>query len=281
MTRITVRKMTPSDFAFAIRLTDTMHWDLTERDFRFVMALNPESGLVALDGDKEVGITTIAHFDKIGTIGNVIVDARYRSKGIGARLMKEAIMYLSAKSATTIALYAYLDTVKFYEKIGFKTDSDFIRLVGQGTESQTDANAIRRMTQHDLEDAIDFDRACMGWNREKLLRRIFAESKDLCYVARKQSKQLGFIMADWYRQEIGPLMYRADSDDEAISLLKTVLSKLKGFEVRIGVSEARQEVVDALVDLGFKEEFRVTLMHLGAKLPDTGCLVAMESLERG
>ena len=281
MTRITVRKMTPSDFAFAIRLTDIMHWDLTERDFKFVMELDLEGCLVALDGNKRVGITTTAHFDKIGWIGNVIVDARYRSKGIGAQLVKEAIEYLSEKSATTIALYAYLDTVKFYEKIGFKADSDFIRFTGQGTGIHVDTNATRRMTRRDLEDAIDFDSSCLGWNRGRLLRQIFTDSKDLCFVARKENKQLGFIMADWYRQEIGPLMCHADFDDEAISLLKAVLGKLEGVEVRIGVSEARQGIVDALVDLGFKEEFKVTLMHLGDKLPDAQCLVAMESLERG
>lgn len=273
--------MTSSDFSFALRLTDTMHWDLTERDFKFVLALEPEGCLVALDDNRKVGITTTAHFDKIGTIGNVIVDPHYRSKGIGAQLVKEAINYLSKKSVATVALYAYMDTVSFYEKLGFKADSCFIRLAGQGEESYLDTNTIRGMTQRDLKDAIDFDRACMGWNREKLLRRIFADSKDLCFVARRQNKLLGFIMADRYRQEIGPLMCRADSDDEAISLLKAVLGNLEGIEVRIGVSEARHRIVDALVDLGFKEEFRVTLMHLGDKLSDAGCFVAMESLERG
>jgi len=281
MTRIAIRKMTPSDFAFAIKLTDTMHWDLTERDLKFVMELEPEGCLVALDGDKRVGITTTAHFDKIGWIGNVIVDARYRSKGIGAQLVKEAIEYLSEQSAATIALYAYLDTVKFYEKIRFKVDSDFIRFVGQGAGNHIDANATRGMTQRDLKDIINFDRSCMNWNRERLLRRIFVDSKDLCCVARKNSELLGFVMADWYRQEIGPLMCRADSDGEAISLLRDVLSKLANVQVRIGVSEARQNIVDALVNMGFKEEFRVTLMHLGEKLPDARCFVAMESLERG
>jgi len=281
MTRITIRKMTPNDFAFAIELTDTMHWDLTEGDFKFVMMLEPEGCLVALDGAKRVGITTTAHFGKVGSIGNVIVDPSYRSKGIGAQLVKEAIKYLSMQSAATIALYAYLDTVKFYEKIGFKADLDFISFAGQGIRNQEGESTIRRMTQRDLENAIDFDRACMGWNRGRLLRRIFTDSKDLCFAARKENRQLGFIMADWYRQEIGPLMCRVDSDDEAISLLKTVLGRLKGIEVGIGVSEARQRVLDALVDLGFKEEFRVTLMHLGDKLPDAGCFVAMESLERG
>lgn len=273
--------MTQDDFAFAIRLTDTMHWDLTKKDFMFMTALEPQGCFVALDGAKRVGITTTAHFDKIGWIGNVIVDAHYRSRGIGAKLVKDAIEYLSEKSVDTVALYAYLDTVKFYEKIGFKVDLDFIRFAGQGIRNRTATNATRRMTQQDLKEVIDFDRSCMGWNRERLLRRIFTDSKDLCFVARKENKPLGFIMADWYRQEIGPLMCRVSSDDEALCLLKNVLSKLANIRVRIGVSEARRRAVGGLVDLGFKEEFRVTLMHLGEKLPDAQCLVAMESLERG
>ena len=281
MTEITTRKMTQDDFAFAIRLTDTMHWDLTKKDFTFMMALEPKGCFVALDGVKRVGITTTAHFDKIGWIGNVIVDPRCRSKGIGARLVKEAIGYLSEKSVSTIGLYAYVNTVKFYKKIGFKADSDFIRFAGQGIRNQVGANAIRRMSQRDLNEVIDFDRSCMGWNRDRLLRRMFADSKDLCYIIREDSGLLGFVMADWYRQEIGPIMCRANSDDDPISLLKAVLSKLAGVEVRIGVSEARRRIVDALVDMDFKEEFRVTLMHLGEKLPDARCLVAMESLERG
>lgn len=273
--------MTQDDFAFAIRLTDTMHWDLTKRDFMFMTALEPQGCFVALDGAKNVGITTTAHFDKIGWIGNVIVDAHYRSKGIGVRLVKDAIEYLFEKSADTVALYAYLDTAKFYEKIGFKADLDFIRFAGQGIESHGDTSATRGMTQRDLRDAVDFDRSCMGWNRGRLLRRVFADSKDLCYVARKDGELLGFVMADWYRQEIGPLMCKADSDDEAISLLKALLSKLANIRVGIGVSEARRRIAGALADWGFKEEFRVTLMHLGERLPDARCLVAMESLERG
>jgi GNAT superfamily N-acetyltransferase len=281
MTKITIRKMARSDFPFAIRLTDTMDWDLTEKDFRFMMSLEPQGCFVALDDAKRVGITTTVHFDKIGWIGNVIVDARNRSKGIGIRLVKEAIRYLSEKSAATIALYAYQNTAKFYEKIGFKADHNLIRFVGQGQKNQETRRNIRTMTQPDLKEAINLDQLCMNWNRERLLRRIFAESSDLCYTARKDGKLVGFVMADWYRQEIGPLVCRTDRDEEAICLLKTVLGKLANVEVGIGVPEKRRRIADALVQMNFREEFRVTLMHLGDGPPNAGCLAAMESLERG
>jgi predicted N-acetyltransferase YhbS len=280
MTKIAIRKMHQSDFSFAIRLTDTMNWDLTEKDFSFMMELEPQGCFVALADAKRVGITTTAHFGKMGCIGNVIVDAQYRSKGIGAKLTKEAIRYLSDKSAATIALYAYHNTVEFYEKMGFKADYHLIRLVGQGQKDEEIQGNVRAMTQSDLEEAINMDQACMNWNRERLLRRKFAESSDLCYVARESSKLIGFIMADRYRQEVGPLICRADRDEEAISLLKTVLGRLTEVEVGIGVSEKRPRIADTLVEMNFRKEFTVTLMHLGKALPNTGCMVLMESLER-
>jgi N-acetylglutamate synthase-like GNAT family acetyltransferase len=257
-----------------------MSWDLTEKDFTFMMELEPEGCFVALADAKRVGITTTAHYGKVGCIGNVIVDAEFRSKGIGVKLVKEAARYLSDKSASTIALYAYQNTVEFYENLNFKADYHFIRLTGEGQKSQETFGNVRAMTRRDLEDVIRMDHKCMGWNRARLLRRKFAESSDLCYVAQDNVKLVGFIMANRYRQEVGPLICRADRDEEAISLLKTVLSKLNEFEIGIGVSEKRPAVADALVQMDFKEEFRVTLMHLGKALPKSRCMVAMESLER-
>ncbi len=87
-------------------------------------------------------------------------------------------------------------------------------------------------------------------------------------------------MADRYRQEVGPLICHADRDEEAISLLKTVLSKLVNIEVGIGVSEKRPRIANRLVQMHFREQFRVTLMRLGKALPETRCMAAMESLER-
>ena len=136
------------------------------------------------------------------------------------------------------------------------------------------------MTRVDLEEAIQMDEACMTWNRERLLRRKFAESGDLCFSARQNGKLVGFVMADRYRQEIGPLICRPNPDREAISLLKTVLGKLVDVEIGIGVSEKKPRIANALVQMSFKEEFKVTLMHLGEELPNTNCMVAMESLER-
>jgi len=284
MQKFQIRKMTPQDLAFAIRLTDTMNWDLTEKDFRFMMTLEPQGCFTALTGAKRAGIAMAFHFGRIGWIGNVIVDKPFRSMGLGALLVTHAIDYLLKKSVATVGLYAYVDTVAFYEKLGFNVDSNFVRLVGQVSNAHLlagQADSAKAMTESDLKDAIRLDKQCMGWNRERLLRRIFNESKDLCYIARDGSELLGFIVADWYRQEIGPCICTQRDSKVALSLFKAVLSGLAGVEVRVGVSELKQEIVKALMEIGFQEEFKVVRMYSGKVPEEQGCLLAMESLERG
>ncbi len=281
MQKIRIRKMTSNDFAYAIKLTDTMQWDLTKKDFEFMTALEPEGCFVAIDGSAKVGTITTALHGKVGWIGNVIVEANRRSEGIGALLVEHAVDYLARKSATTIGLYAYVNTVPFYEKFDFKCDSDFVRFVGQGSVQGVDAASIKRMSKGDLTDVLDLDESCIGWNRERLLRRVLADSKDLCNVAREHDELLGFIMADAYRQEIGPCMVRSKNTEVAVDLFKTVLCRMSGVEVRLGVRNTRRGIVRALGKMGFEEEFRVVLMFWGEAIEDKGCLLAMESLERG
>lgn len=88
-----VKKMTTKDFDFAVRLTDTMNWQLTEEDFEFMLRLEPEGCSVLLHNSRRVGILTTISFDKTGWIGNVIVDEDCRKRGAGSLLVKHAMDY--------------------------------------------------------------------------------------------------------------------------------------------------------------------------------------------
>ncbi len=281
MEKINIVHMTPKDFAFAASLTDVMNWDLTEKDLGYMMDLEPEGCFVALDGAERAGVVTTVRFDNIGWIGAVMVDLEHRSKGVGSLLMKHAMDYLTSRSVKTIGLYSYVDTAPFYERFGFKRDSSFIRLVGQGATGSIRVKALKRMRESDLQDVVNLDGLCVGGSRERLLRRILMDSRELCYVARKNKQLVSFIMADWYRREIGPWVCHPGFDAEAVNLLRVVLSRLAGLEVHIGVPEKRREILDALRDMNFREELRVVRMYYGESLGDKGCLLAMESLERG
>jgi len=62
----------------------------------------------------------------IGFIENVIIDEKYRSKGIGKKLMEMAIEYAKENNCYKVTLHSGIkrtEAHKFYEKIGFNGGS--------------------------------------------------------------------------------------------------------------------------------------------------------------
>ena len=99
--------MRPEDFEFATQLANTMNWNMAPEDFEFNATLEPEGCLVAYDGSERIGIATCISFGSVGWFGNLIVDEKYRKKGVGSLLVKHAVNYLQGKGVKTIGLYAY------------------------------------------------------------------------------------------------------------------------------------------------------------------------------
>lgn len=52
-------------------------------------------------------------------IGRIAVIKKYRSLGIGKRLMSEAEEYVKSKNGTSLCLHAQCRVVEFYEKVGY------------------------------------------------------------------------------------------------------------------------------------------------------------------
>ena len=277
MGEINVRSMTVEDFAFAIRLSNTMNWGLREEDFALMMDLEPEGCFVAWNNEERVGIATTIEFGPIGWIGNLIVSHNHRSRGVGSQLGKHAVKYLTGRSVTTIGLFSYEELVPFYEKFGFKCDTQFVRLVGSGAAA--DLGTVNRMVEKDLQRVFELDESCTGMLRDKLLRRIFADWKELCYVSYKNTRLVGFIMAR--ETEVGPLICLPDFQEESIILLQAVQNALPGQTVYLGLAKQKKKILSFLRNLNFKDDFSVVKMYRGDPPESKDCVVAMESLERG
>jgi len=273
--------MSPQDFDFAIGLTDQMNWDMEEQDFKFITALEPEGCFVLLLNSKKVGIATALSFGKVGWFGNLVVERHYRKKGAGSLLVQRAIQYLKSREVETIGLYAYADTVPFYEKLGFKYDSDFTVLRGKGMSYSAKAN-VARVKEHDMQSIFDCDRLCFGDDRRKLLKPLLVASQNLSYMSAENGRIVGYLMAKVFDEtaELGPLVCQQGRSETAINLLNTMLGSLEGFEVSICISNMESDVVNALKRLKFREDFPVARMFSGPSIAST-CIYAAESLERG
>ncbi|MEM2104959.1 MAG: GNAT family N-acetyltransferase [Candidatus Bathyarchaeia archaeon] len=273
--------MTPEDFEFAIRLTDTQGWNFIEEDFKFMTSLEPEGCFVLFDDSKRVGIVTSIGFDKLGWLGNLIVEEKYRRKGAGALLVKSVIEYLSSKNVNNVGLYAYVNTIPFYEKLGFKYDSDFVVLEGKAFTASVESS-LRVAKEEDFQRIVDYDSYWFGASRKKLLDAILQSASNPCFLSVESERIVGYVMAKVYDgiAEIGPLMCLRERETVAIDLLKAILNKLAGSEVSLCLPKKESAIISFLMRSGFTERFSVARMFL-KPFNAKDCFYLAESLERG
>lgn len=273
--------MVAEDTAFAVSLTDKMEWGLSGEDFRFMMELEPEGCFVLFCNSEKAGLATNISFGRIGWFGNLIVDEKYRGKGGGAQLVKRSLEYFAEKKVDTVGLYAYVDKIPFYKRLGFEYDSDFVVLRGRGFSSSS-TTSVKKANANDLSRIIDFDCSCFGASRRKLLEPIILDVDNLCFLSAENGLILGYVIAKMYRGmvELGPLVCDRDHGDVAVELLKTVLNRSSGLEVSACVPRKESQVLAMLNESGFAESFNVARMFFGIPVRER-CIYLAESLERG
>ena len=273
--------MKPSDFYFAVNLANTMSWNMADQDFEFMLRLEPQGCFVLFDGSKRVGISTCISYGKVGWFGNLIVKENYRRKGAGSILLKHSIEYLKSKNVETIGLYAYPSLVRFYEKLGFNFDAEFAVLKGQAVNS-TGIEVSRLASIDDIPAIISLDSLCFGADRKKLLKPLLSETNNLCYVSTDERGIVGYAIAKVYNEmaEIGPLVCKETFSNNAMLLIRTILSKLKRLDVSIYLPRKEATVLAWLLDAGFHEDFQLARMLSGRPVANN-CIYLAESLERG
>jgi GNAT superfamily N-acetyltransferase len=276
-----VKKMSAEDFDFAVCLTDTRDWRLVEEDFQFMTELEPEGCFTLFDDSEKIGIITSVSYGRVGWFGNLIVEEKHRRKGAASQLVKQVVNYLTGKGAETVGLYSYMDTISFYEKLGFKYDSKFTVWEGKAIKSQVESN-IKQSKEEDLQEIIEYDYTCLNASRRKLLEATFRKASNLCYLSTEHGQVCGYIMAKVYDglAEIGPLVCNRERSDVAINLVKTVLNKIEGFQVTLCAPEKELTMKNFLSNTGISERFNVARMF-SKPTSIKDCIYIAESLERG
>jgi hypothetical protein len=196
-------------------------------------------------------------------------------------LASHAVKYLADSNVETVGLYAYIDKIPFYKRLGFEYDSDFVVLKGKGVSSPTCPHIIQAK-KADIQNIIDNDRSCWGFSRSKLLEPILLDSHNLCYISIKDGGFSGYVIAKIYHamEEVGPLISHQRCREIAVDLLSAILNRLVSFEVSMCIHEKRAALLDMLKRHCFSENFRVARMLHGSPI-DKSFICLAESLERG
>jgi GNAT superfamily N-acetyltransferase len=276
-----VKPMSPDDFPFAVKLANTMNWNMATQDFEFMTSLEPEGCFVLFKGSERLGIATSISYGTVGWFGNLIIKEEYRNKGAGSSLVRHAVDYLLSEGVKTIGLYAYPQLMDFYSNLGFKQDMDFAVLHAENLALST-KEASPEIGKQNIQSITEFDSQCFGGNRRKLLESVILDKGNLGYFESERERVVGYVAAKVYEDmaEVGPLICQAERLDIATKLLRTVLGKLTSLNVYLCLPKKENALIHPLFEIGFKEDFSVTRMFLGRNAAKN-CIYMAESLERG
>src|ERR1700740_2643423 len=102
-----LRAMAEADIPAGMRLKEISGWNQTAEDWGRFLNASPNGCFVAEFDSKVVGTAaTISYEDKFAWIGMVLVDPKYRGRGIGTRLLEKTIAFLDEMRIPTMKLDA-------------------------------------------------------------------------------------------------------------------------------------------------------------------------------
>lgn len=276
-----VRELARDEVAAALAVTSAEGWAFERPEFERLLRLG--TCLVLEDDGSLRGLLNLTFHGDLAWIGNVVVAADLRGRGLGAQLMQAALDEADRRRARTVALYAVPKAVPLYERAGFAAAGHLVAH-GAAAPAVVDAHGVAPLGREDLADVAAFDRAALGFDRSHLLRELFAAYPDTGWVVRRDGALAGYAFAKpaWSSNEIGPLV--GDPPAQA-ALLDTAVAALRESPhgpVEIALPQANALGLAHVRRLGFTESFRPTIMFRGPA-PDVRWerIGAVGGLEKG
>jgi GNAT superfamily N-acetyltransferase len=217
-----IRLMARQDIPAAMRLKDMAGWNQTSADWERFLSANPEGCFKAENEGRLVGtVTTIIYEDHFGWIGMVLVEPRFRGRGIGRSLLEEAIEYLDLRNIPCIKLDATPQGKPLYEKLGFVTEYDIERWVLKKPPNSTWANAASPK----IEMILNLDREVFGADRGSLLRSISESAPEFVQIPARPTAVTGYAFGrrGSLADSLGPWIAR--NERAAATLLDSFLAR--------------------------------------------------------
>jgi GNAT superfamily N-acetyltransferase len=216
----------------AVHLSREAGWPHRPQDWQVAQQLS--QGVVAIDyTGKVVGTALITPYGQdCATINMVIVDSSLRGRGVGRRLMDEA---LGLGGERPLRLIATADGLPLYEKLGFRETGSVFQ--HQGTVGQIAEPAdVEAAKAADLAEMIAADRHAFGADRSALMAKLAEIGKFA--VIRRDGKIAGFacIRAFGRGEVVGPVV--ATSIEDAKALVAHFMSSRPGAFLRVDTGNA-------------------------------------------
>ena len=222
-----------------MQLKNQLGWNQTVDDLRRFLLLSPDGCFVAVHEGMVVGsITTICYEQKLAWIGMMMVEPRFRRRGIAGKLMNHALAYLHDKGVPVIKLDATPEGFPLYESLGFETETVIERWEGIGKGEPVGEPIgepipwLVEMKDEHFPLVLALDKKAFGPDRSALLRSLWESgplSPLLSIAPGGELQGYCFARMGTHASYIGPLI--APNRNAAQQLFEGMLNQLKGQKV--------------------------------------------------
>lgn len=214
----------------ALHLSQAALWPHRREDWHLLSRLG--RGVVALADGRVVGTALATPFGAVAMANMIIVDAAMRGRGLGRRLMTQA---MASVEVPEWRLTATDDGLPLYQKLGFVATGRVLQ--HQGTPfPQTQPDGVEWADAVDLEAIATLDRQATGAERGTLIVRLMIEGQ--LAVIRRGGDPVGYASLRRFGRGdlIGPVV--AETPEMAQRLISFLISQSHSSFLRVDTTEA-------------------------------------------
>ena len=224
--QITLGTMALRHLEGAVELSRQVKWPHRREDWELVQSVS--QGIVALEEERVVATIMMTPYgDDAATINTVIVDAAMRGRGLGRKLMEEA---LAKAGQRTCYLVATQEGLPLYRSLGFVATGEIVQHQGESLPVAAPAQ-VSWAESGDHACLVALDHVAYGHERSALMR-LLRERAKFAVIREENAVQAFAAIREFGRGlVIGPVVAR--SDIKAKALIDFLLAHHQSMFVRI------------------------------------------------
>jgi ribosomal protein S18 acetylase RimI-like enzyme len=266
---LSLRDATLQDLPAIVALREAVGWGVQpwalravigHADARCVLAMTPRGDVA--------GVGSGIVYGPMGFVGNMIVAAGYRRRGIGSTILAAVMRFLEAAGCVRLELNATADGRPLYERHGFHSvGTSLVASVPRtATLTPLPAVTVRHAAADDLEAIVAYDVPRFGGDRRRILATLLSDSDRAFLLAERDRQLAGFGSLEPHDGRMGPLV--ADEPAVAATLLAAGFARASdAAELRVNLPPGNRNGAAWLRSLGVTLDAWDGRMARGAELP--------------
>lgn len=175
---------------------------------------------VAEELGEVIGVGSGIAYGRLGVVGNMVVSASHRGRGVGRRILQAVVLFLEERGCTQLELFATADGQRLYEHYGFElTGPSAAASIPRRIANALPSRGIvtERAELVDLGRLAAYDSPRFGADRSPILAAALADPERPVLIAEREGVMVGFAVLRPDGTRLGPFV--ADDPSVAGALL--------------------------------------------------------------